>query len=262
MTKKSDLNAELALFPVALIPKSRDTVAMYEFLTSRLDAAGYASGLLALHARALMGDGELAALFRSPEALSDVAIAAERYVAADRAAASASAVAKYKRAIAEQLAAVDGHELQTDARRYLEVLVARDREHAAEQRRAEQDRIAAEQAATEQAAAWQAERKRLADEAKRAKEYAEGWLGVPRDAGGAARSAAIDASRVFAEALAARIRHHKLTRVRLRNGLYDVTCILGEGEYGIGGGHSIEHMIAINDAIDRLERENHKNHAP
>lgn len=255
MTKKSDHNAELALFPVALIPKSRDTVAMYEFLTSRLDAPGYAFGLLALHARALMGDADLAALFRSPEALSDVAIAAERYAAADRAAASASAVAKYKRAIAEQLAAVDGHELQTDARRYLEVLVASDRERTAEQRRAEQDRITAEQAAAEKQAVEEAERKRLADEATRAREHAEGWLGVPPDAGGAARSAANSARQVFAKALAARIRHHKLTTVRLPDGLYDVTCILGGGEYGIGGGHSIEHMTALNDAIDRLESQ-------
>jgi hypothetical protein len=179
MTMTTD--PELELFPVALLPRSRDAIAQYEWLTSRLVAAGYATALLALHMRALQGDPDLASLFRSPEALADVGVAAERYAiatAADRVRASASAVADFKRAIAEQLAAIEGHELQAAARRYLEILGERERKRAAEVAAAEQARAILELAAAEEREKARAERERLASEQAAAEERVKSAVAI------------------------------------------------------------------------------------
>lgn len=230
--------AERELFPVALVARSRDTVAAYEFHTSRLGAAGYASGLAVLHARALQGDAELAAMFRSPEALADVGIAAERFAtpAHDRepigvacARASAAAIASYKKAISEQLAGAEGHELAAVARRYLEAIAAEARAQAAERDRAEAARAAAEQAEAEQRAKAQAEREKLfAEQAEAAKQARS------------AEAAAAAATRAYADTcrrrLAAELQAARVKTLRLRIG-------------GTGGKYGIPELLA---ALPRL----------
>lgn len=258
-------NPESLLFPNAILPRSRDTIAQYEFLTSRLGAADYASKLLTLHQRSLASDAELASLLRSPEALDDVHTAAGRYAAAGERETIASAQQRagraardnYKRAIAEQLAGADGHELQGAARAYLEQQASRDRAAAVERERAEQQRAAAERAAAEKRAAEQAERERLASAAEQACRRARGLADR--------RANELEATRrALAATVAERIRHHKLSTLRIGGGLYAAEGIVGDehSELGIGAGHSLEFLLDASAAIDRIEADKREAESP
>jgi len=148
--------AEELLFPTAVEPVSADTVALFAFHIGRFVLAGYGDALAALHARSLATHPELAWCCRQASSLEDAGNAAAQFaprLAQDPAVAADAAVAKFKRTIAEQLAAADGHELQHAARVVLAGLDAAVREEAERAAAAEREQAAAaEQAAAEQAA--------------------------------------------------------------------------------------------------------------
>ncbi len=120
--------ADAIVFSTEIQPLTADVIVTYETLTRRTEAMGYDRAMAGYHARAVVSHPLLASCFRTSECLADIRGAAmigvgpsderETHFAAGARAASAS-VERYRIAIAAQLAAVDGHELQGAARSLL-----------------------------------------------------------------------------------------------------------------------------------------------
>jgi hypothetical protein len=259
VSKSDSFSAEEAaeqLFPSANAPTNADTLASYVFHTGRFGSLGYDGRMADLHARSLESDPDLARMLRSREAIEDCGIAAEHRAhpshplesTADASRrANGEAQKRYRRAIAEQLAALVGHELRAAAKVYLAGCAAAEREQAERQAAIAREKSAADEAAAEKLAAERAERARLAAVSSEAKTRALEFEHA-RD------RERMSARLAIAEAVAARILHHGLTEIRLNDGLYDVSNLATSGgEFGIGGGHGIRFLLAVNDAIDRLE---------
>jgi hypothetical protein len=157
--------AEAALFPADVTIVSADVLAAYMHHTSRFGRASYWQSLATLHARSLASSPVLAALCRAPEALEDCAAAAASLahpqtpaesIADAQRRESVSAITRFKRAIASQLAARDGHELQIAAQVVLDAFAAEDAAAAAAveaQREFDRQRAIAEAAERERQAA-------------------------------------------------------------------------------------------------------------
>ena len=168
--------AERVVFSPEIMPVSADEIAAYAHFIAGHHQRGYDVALAGDHLRALPGWPALARRFRSPEALADVAQAAAACCAGPlgtetlgqaQARDAAAAVARYKRAIAAQLASTQG-ELGDAARTLIALDALAERLEAVRQRFEQAyaaDRARAEAEAGAACAAAAAERARKVDEA-------------------------------------------------------------------------------------------------
>jgi hypothetical protein len=252
VTTTDPAGAEARLFPTSITPTGADAISAYAWLTQRLAPHGYGDALAALHARSIATHPELAAIFRSPEAVEDVGVAAMQAAASTgtpRDVAAAEARERYKRAIAKQLAEFNGHVLSAPAKAFLADRAARDRAEADRLAAIEAERAAAEQAAAEERAAKLAEAARLAEVAR----AADAEVARLEYASADAKKRAYLALRAAVEA---RLRSSGLREISVAGGLYDTESLLaaggGEGQPGLDVGLSM--LRGISGALDKLEQ--------
>lgn len=219
-------SADPAVFPLGAPPVTSDLLGQYTYCTGRFGAANYDLQCAELHDRALIDNPGLAAMLRSQECLADNGDAAARFAtptspldtheAAHRRAA-AVAVARYKLAIARQLAAIDGP--LGDAARTLVKCDELERRLAAAvakleaQATLEVARIQAEHAAAPSAA----ERERKATEAATAAAIAAARTGLEAEN-------ILRANR--SAALVAKLRASGLKELRVNERLYGVEDLI------------------------------------
>lgn len=190
-TAKAALDAGLAaarerLFPRLIVPVPEHAYAAYAHHVERFRTSRYCEDAADTHFRSLVSFPELAILFRTPEALDDVASAAHRVANVEPQAseAAAAARARYARTIAAQILDTPRHELRDAAQALLEsealatrLEAARRRHEDDEKARAQSARIDSDAKAVAQArqqqeaaeAAAKAEVERAASEARLAR---------------------------------------------------------------------------------------------
>lgn len=169
------------IFPTEIVPTSGDVLDLYERLVGPLGPLGYDGRLAQIHARSLREHPELARLLRSPECEADIEAAAMRFahpahdhesIGQAQARCGREAVARYRREIARQLAAVPG-ELQHAARIILDDYTASERAEVERLAAAESARVASEKAEAERLAQRRAAAERAAAEVAAAEQAAQ-----------------------------------------------------------------------------------------